>query len=55
MNAMRKNNCTQHAIKYIGRKVLKLNDITFNIRLGKLKGRNFEMPTFLIVIRYRQA
>ena len=34
---------TQHAIKNIGRKVLKLNDITFNKRLGKLKGKCFEM------------
>jgi len=37
-------NIAPHAIKNIGRKVLNLNDIIFNKRLGKLTGRNFEMP-----------
>lgn len=35
---------TQHAIKNIGQKVLNLNDITFNKRLGNLIVRCFEMP-----------
>ena len=38
------NNWCQHAIKNIGQKVLNLNDITFNNRLGNLIGRCFEMP-----------
>lgn len=38
------NYYTQHTIKNIGRKVLNLNDITFNKRLGNLIGRYFEMP-----------
>ncbi len=33
-----------HAIKNIGRKVLNLNDITYNKRLGNLISRCFEMP-----------
>jgi hypothetical protein len=36
--------CTQHAIISTGRKVLNMNDITFNKWLGNLKGRYFEMP-----------
>lgn len=39
-----KNNYTQHKIKNIGRKVLNLNDITFNKQLDNLKGKCFEMP-----------
>lgn len=38
------NNWCQHAIKNIGRKVLNLKEITFNKRLGYLKGKSFEMP-----------
>ena len=38
------NYFAQHAIKNIGRKVLNLNDITFNKWLGNLIGRSFEMP-----------
>jgi tRNA(Glu) U13 pseudouridine synthase TruD len=40
----RERDLVQQAIKNIGRKVLNLNDTTFNKRLGKLIGRSFEMP-----------
>jgi hypothetical protein len=39
-----KSTYCQHAIKNIGRKILNLNDITFNKRLGSMIGRSFEMP-----------
>jgi hypothetical protein len=39
-----KNNWLQHAIKNIGRKVLILNDITFNKWFSKLIGKSFEIP-----------
>lgn len=38
------NNGIQHAIKNIGRKVLNLNNITFNKRFGSMIGRCFELP-----------
>lgn len=37
-------NALQHAIKNIRQKVLDLNDITFNKRLGKWIGKSFEVP-----------
>lgn len=43
-SSKRINTSIQHAIKNIGRKVLNLNNITINKRLGNMIGRSFEMP-----------
>jgi hypothetical protein len=42
-NVLGNKGSTQHAIKNIGQKVVNLNDITFNNRLGSLTGKCFEI------------
>ena len=46
---------TQHAIKNIGRKMLNLNDLTFNKRLGNSIGKCFEIPNVSYCHHCRQA